>query len=720
MKRPKIDIDFKELFLSKGDRIAFGAAGAICLILLVVGVLTYTTSGKPEDHANALNTLVDKKRTEINNVAIPDGLGKISDDLTKDKKADRIDPMAEQLHVFPVAPRPGDDGMRRMPRIFLPADPDWIVSVGFYQINSLIFDSEEKREKVYVVEGGPDVKKDTTPQLDKNLLKRPDAPKGSAPPPPRTNPLFKDIKPIEDKSTGTKRLPGQLATDAEKVGTLRLLPVEGLESQKGARLAEQVLPVRMAIVVGAFPMRQQYQEYIDALKFADLQKLTSDQDSLPVFEEILVQRQAFGSDGKADGDYVDVDLGNQIRNLLVHTRKQIEADDSKFQDLIFDGLVTPRPALMSKKSFPKMEYPDLEGSLGKLQKTLADLKSKGQPKIEKIRPKLLTDASGINPFNAKGGEAKSSASAPPPGSGSGSLTPEEAAAIQLESIPEYALFRFIDTDLEPGKTYQYRVKLKVKNPNFEKAGEVAEESQAKEKSIYSGGSATENWYVIPHKAYVPHEFQVYVAPPDEKPASGAPPVLPANRDQVNLQIHRWIDHFFPNPKDTQEASRATIGDWVIGKRELYYRGESLKRTERLEVPIFNTLIDNYSLAVDNPKSTDKKAPVTIGPEDKKAEAMLVDFEGGKTEYKFDEAVADLFKDKIPGGVYKPKDPLPLEALILGPDGKLLSCSNFKGKANEQREKERDAHVKSFEEKVEKLKPKGSGSKGSGSFLGSGS
>lgn len=34
------------------------------------------------------------------------------------------------------------------------------------------------------------------------------------------------------------------------------------------------------------------------------------------------------------------------------------------------------------------------------------------------------------------------------------------------NLPEYRMFRFVDTTVEPGKTYRYRVQISVRNPNF--------------------------------------------------------------------------------------------------------------------------------------------------------------------------------------------------------------------------------------------------------------
>jgi len=41
-----------------------------------------------------------------------------------------------------------------------------------------------------------------------------------------------------------------------------------------------------------------------------------------------------------------------------------------------------------------------------------------------------------------------------------------AAGDDLMALPEYRMFRFVDTTVEPGKTYRYRIRISVRNPNY--------------------------------------------------------------------------------------------------------------------------------------------------------------------------------------------------------------------------------------------------------------
>jgi hypothetical protein len=60
------------------------------------------------------------------------------------------------------------------------------------------------------------------------------------------------------------------------------------------------------------------------------------------------------------------------------------------------------------------------------------------------------------------------------GDGTGALAPQQPApeAVPPQSGeeqphgPQRRMFRFIDTSVEPGRSYQYRVRLKIRNPNF--------------------------------------------------------------------------------------------------------------------------------------------------------------------------------------------------------------------------------------------------------------
>ncbi len=94
--------------------------------------------------------------------------------------------------------------------------------------------------------------------------------------------------------------------------------------------------------------------------------------------------------------------------------------------------------------------------------------------LEAIRKELATAAPGQPaaveqqqppPGFVEGGEGPAALTPPPTEQQLAAGGPLPPGAEQPQSPPE-RMFRFIDTSVEPGKAYRYRVRLKVRNPNF--------------------------------------------------------------------------------------------------------------------------------------------------------------------------------------------------------------------------------------------------------------
>jgi hypothetical protein len=72
------------------------------------------------------------------------------------------------------------------------------------------------------------------------------------------------------------------------------------------------------------------------------------------------------------------------------------------------------------------------------------------------------------------GEGSSEGARMPPGMNPGMMSGmmmgggamNGVAGDELMALPEYRMFRFVDTTVEPGKTYRYRIRISVRNPNY--------------------------------------------------------------------------------------------------------------------------------------------------------------------------------------------------------------------------------------------------------------
>lgn len=231
-----------------------------------------------------------------------------------------------------------------------------------------------------------------------------------------------------------------------------------------------------------------------------------------------------------------------------------------------------------------------------------------------------------------------------------------------------AIVRFIDPDVEPGRTYKYQVRVRMKNPNFDKQKEVAFAKLAEVDVLMS------DWESTP-SIYVPEEYRLFAvdqqlldewsAPPvlGKKPA--APPFDPKWREHVPLQIHQWVQKKF----DPEERKDFVIGDWAVAERVLVRRGEKIGERVTVVVPVWHELRDAFvipsAILEKNPKDkkTKKKPGIEIDmrrevtdPQGRRVaeEApVLVDYVGGKR-----------------GRQNIPEEESALEALILTADGSL--------------------------------------------------
>jgi hypothetical protein len=231
------------------------------------------------------------------------------------------------------------------------------------------------------------------------------------------------------------------------------------------------------------------------------------------------------------------------------------------------------------------------------------------------------------------------------------------------SLPATVLVRFLDADVQPGKTYVYAVQVRMRNPNFEKHEQVVYRALADVKELVSG------WTITP-PATVPPDWHYYVVDQFElapglkagfhKFAAKGDDIQPADKTKTAVQIHHWAPGFHDNDDDRDHP----LGDWAILERILVKRGEVLGRAHvGVDLPEWNEQHEQFERPGLLRRTRGK------GPRPKEAAVVLdfvppnaplvADFTGGKGEY----AVGKK------SSVY---DDGPLEMLLLSPDGGLLA------------------------------------------------
>src|SRR5207248_10596029 len=100
---------------------------------------------------------------------------------------------------------------------------------------------------------------------------------------------------------------------------------------------------------------------------------------------------------------------------------------------------------------------------------------------------------------------------------------------------ETILCRFVDVDVQPGYAYEYRMRIKVANPNLHKDKAVSQPTYAKVEELvgawtdvkFKQGNKEQSW--IP----VGSETEIYAVATDPKPY--------LKPDHVRVQVQAWMD-----------------------------------------------------------------------------------------------------------------------------------------------------------------------------------
>lgn len=224
-----------------------------------------------------------------------------------------------------------------------------------------------------------------------------------------------------------------------------------------------------------------------------------------------------------------------------------------------------------------------------------------------------------------------------------------------------AVVRFIDADVQPGKTYAYAVQVRIANPNYKKPAEkVAFEMLARDPELPVDAST---WVSTP-SITIPQNYFLYAMDQHQYDQTINPPAkvnksvedaykLP--KEATTFQIHQWLGS---DKYDQRIAEREpyAIGDWGIIERQVVRKGARIGAEEWIVVPVWKKMKEAFEL----PRMPQgKKQPDAIGAhlrfkDDDKA-PVLIDFTGGKKMKPNNTAV---------------EEETAVDALILTPDGKL--------------------------------------------------
>lgn len=558
---------------------------------------------------------------------------------------------------------------------------------------------------------------------------------------------------------------GDLSQDGQRVEkAIEYVKLKEIDKalKDGKVPALTVIPLRLVTIHAVVPYKAQLAELKRALR------LNSDADARiwgPWYDGYEVQRRVskfIAGEWKVVQDWPEKPLKpDDTSGNYKFEEKYIEKIDTrKVADHFDEGyipyflkpeymLAMPLPALAKDLNvkYPEIKLKDIDDNIEKLRK--ADLKvvspSDFAQRVNGTKPKSslyknqssqldrfgLDDGQfgtlgpgalqpgGMGPMLPMPGPGGPGALQPPTPGGTAPGRPLDGFGVAntTEREVENFLLRFVDCDVEPGYRYEYRVRLRMLNPNYKQDALVAVPEYAKDayKVLFS------NWIKIDRSVEVPaesflyaHDVKTYREATDSalKDQKELLAKVQVKDHQAVLQTVTWMAAI----RLDNSSNREPVGTWVVAETPVS-RGEYIGRKQYVKLPLWSSAASQYQLR----EVTDKVLPkakeqpkgwlVDFTPN----KSILVDFEGGrvkgKSAYRFD-AGGQL----IPQPRDKIEDDAATELLILRPDGKVVVRNSAIDEADENRKTIATEWARWVGE-VEKRKPVGAPVGGPGGEFG---
>lgn len=508
---------------------------------------------------------------------------------------------------------------------------------------------------------------------------------------------------------------GRYDTSAQRVEkVVEYIPLEeGTLSDalsKGKVPAMTVMPLRAIIVHAEVPLKLQREELKRALRL----KSTAEAARFgPVYDGFVVQRritQINPRDGKVivRQDWTDYDFEKVYQETIWPRKLADHIEDGYIAYFIrYDmALALPLPQVVEELgTYPEVRLPSIVETIQKMQKaqekpiqaseTLKRLQGAASRR-ELYRPETgrstgaaslygpgftgpgapddATGGSGLGippggigvppgGLIPPGGIGNQPGVGVPPGPG-GSYDPAQFYAGMPKSVEiDHLLLRFIDVDVQPGFTYEYRVRLRMRNPNYQRPNEVANPADARVEFLESPWTTLDRPITVPPESFLfAGDVAEYRKKIDEEYGKDRNvrelrELLQVRDGQAVVELASWMEQV----RTDSGGKREPVGAWVVAEIPIG-RGEFVGRKHYVKLPLWSSIAQAYVLR----EIPDRVIPTRPGQKDAtqpkgwmvdfSTPAILVDFEGGSSRGRI--------------GNKEVNEDAAAELLILRADGKL--------------------------------------------------
>lgn len=366
----------------------------------------------------------------------------------------------------------------------------------------------------------------------------------------------------------TMRPPTAMASGAHAA----TMPGDVMSGMGGASSNVVARGVRYVAVRGVFPLKQQLDKYQRALN-------VSSADASTMFEllDFVLERQAAvaGSDPWKDAKWEEVNVESALDVL----REASDFELDPVQTGITDSVITMSlPHRLLEYWGDHATHPNVRDFQLKPEEMERELKLLEQLKDEyekaKLQSKPKYERRGLSREQSDPRQMGMEMMASPTGAhnmqnmmtgmatsvNEGGGTRMSAADIKqrLTANGRLLLFRYFDFDVQPGLAYRYRVKLKIRNPNFERAA-----AELVDPALGSGAERDTEWSNITMPAVIPASMNYFLKDVERDPSRDDK--VRTSKAVANISMFEWDAKLGTMLHDTLKI--LSVGQFISEKKK---------------------------------------------------------------------------------------------------------------------------------------------------------
>lgn len=395
---------------------------------------------------------------------------------------------------------------------------------------------------------------------------------------------------------------------------------EGMAGMGAAGAGATASGVRYIAVRAIVPIKEQIEKAMKALNMT-----YADASAAIEYTDFILQRQtAIGGSDPWSGPWVDVNVENALKVLSECADFDADPVPYDLQDAVFS---MPLPMRLLRywgdhathpniKHFQlsEEEYQREEKMYSKLKEEVEKHNLQTKPKVEKKGlSREVADLRGMVNSAIRSSESSNimSTMMMTMNEGSGQKMAMPDLKSRLTASGRLYLFRYFDFEVEPGLAYRYRLKLELKNPNFERPYEEVEHE-----AFTRGAYRTTDWSNISNPSVVPDAVNYFLKDVERDPVRDEKHSKKPVATIAMFQAHDTLGTLL-----NSDLKILSVGQFIAEKKKSWILDPAMPSFEEKEVQ-FSTEDMLVDASGDLELAPDAHPDLQLKPERGKKEAKL--------------------------------------------------------------------------------------------------